>query len=195
MDRTRGDGLPDGQLSRQRRLRHPGVRPRPGPRPALAAEGVQPEASSRESATAADARRHGRHADQVEASCSATTRRRGARPGAAIVVMATVGPGRSPAGPNVPPTAGRAGRRTGVRRRRPRRAAGDLLIMVGGPEPVVARVRPLLDAWPAAPRTSGPPRRRAEGQLVNQLLCGVHIAAAAEALALAGAMDLDPAAT
>jgi 3-hydroxyisobutyrate dehydrogenase/putative dehydrogenase len=32
-------------------------------------------------------------------------------------------------------------------------------------------------------------------KLVNQLLCGVHIAAAAEALALAEAMQLDPGAT
>src|SRR4051794_17749243 len=78
-----------------------------------------------------------------------------------------------------------------------RRAAdGDLLIMVGGAAPAVARVQPLLDAMAGtAPHVGPEPGDGQKVKLVNQLLCGVHIAAAAEALALAEAMALDPAAT
>jgi 3-hydroxyisobutyrate dehydrogenase len=77
-----------------------------------------------------------------------------------------------------------------------RAADGDLLIMVGGPSAAVDRVQPLLDAMArTAPRVGPDPGDGQKVKLVNQLLCGVHIAAAAEALALAEAMDLDPAAT
>jgi len=68
--------------------------------------------------------------------------------------------------------------------------------MVGGTEQAVARVRPLLDAMAReAPHVGSAPGDGQKVKLVNQLLCGVHIAAAAEALALAEAMQLDPAAT
>ena len=73
-----------------------------------------------------------------------------------------------------------------------RAATGDLLIMVGGAEADVAAVRPLLDALAANAPVVGP--RPGDGQrfkIVNQLLCGVHIAAAGEALALADSMGLD----
>lgn len=73
-----------------------------------------------------------------------------------------------------------------------RAGTGDLLIMVGGGEPDVATVRPLLDALAANAPVVGP--RPGDGQrfkVVNQLLCGVHIAAAGEALALADSMGLD----
>jgi 3-hydroxyisobutyrate dehydrogenase len=59
----------------------------------------------------------------------------------------------------------------------------------------VARVRPLLDVLAHSAPVVGP--QPGDGQrmkLVNQLLCGVHIAAAAEALTLARALGLDPAA-
>ena len=73
-----------------------------------------------------------------------------------------------------------------------RAATGDLLIMVGGAEADVVAVRPLLDALAANAPVVGP--RPGDGQrfkIVNQLLCGVHIAAAGEALALADSMGLD----
>ncbi|WP_193105486.1 NAD(P)-dependent oxidoreductase [Brachybacterium sp. FME24] len=73
-----------------------------------------------------------------------------------------------------------------------RAGTGDLLIMVGGAEQDVAAVRPLLDALAANAPVVG--ERPGDGQrfkIVNQLLCGVHIAAAGEALALAGSMGLD----
>ena len=73
-----------------------------------------------------------------------------------------------------------------------RAADGDLLVMVGGAEADVAAVRPVLDALASNAPVVGP--RPGDGQrfkIVNQLLCGVHIAAAGEALALADSMGLD----
>ena len=73
-----------------------------------------------------------------------------------------------------------------------RAAQGDLLIMVGGAEEHVAAVRPLLDALAAnAPVVGEIPGDGQRFKIVNQLLCGVHLAAAGEALALADAMGLD----
>jgi 3-hydroxyisobutyrate dehydrogenase len=77
-----------------------------------------------------------------------------------------------------------------------RAGKGDLLIMVGGSEEAVQRVQPLLDVMArSAPHVGVAPGDGQKVKLVNQLLCGVHIAAAAEALALAEAMQLDAAAT
>lgn len=73
-----------------------------------------------------------------------------------------------------------------------RAATGDLLVMVGGAEADVTAVRPILDALASNAPVVGP--RPGDGQrfkIVNQLLCGVHIAAAGEALALADSMGLD----
>ena len=73
-----------------------------------------------------------------------------------------------------------------------RAATGDLLVMVGGAESDVAAVRPLLDALAAnAPVVGQKPGDGQRFKIVNQLLCGVHIAAAGEALALADSMGLD----
>ena len=73
-----------------------------------------------------------------------------------------------------------------------RAADGDLLVMVGGAEADVAAARPVLDVLASNAPVVGP--RPGDGQrfkIVNQLLCGVHIAAAGEALALADSMGLD----
>ena len=73
-----------------------------------------------------------------------------------------------------------------------RAATGDLLVMVGGAETDVAAARPLLDALAAnAPVVGAKPGDGQRFKIVNQLLCGVHIAAAGEALALADSMGLD----
>lgn len=69
---------------------------------------------------------------------------------------------------------------------------GDLLILVGGEPDPVGRVRPVLERLGSTVTTVG--AHPGDGQAlktVNQLLCGVHIAAAAEALALADALGLD----
>jgi 3-hydroxyisobutyrate dehydrogenase len=70
---------------------------------------------------------------------------------------------------------------------------GDLLIVVGGPDDSIEAVREILDLLSSTLTIVGP--RIGDGQLlkvINQLLAGVHIAAAAEAVALAVAVGLDP---
>lgn len=73
-----------------------------------------------------------------------------------------------------------------------RAGTGDLLVMVGGAAEDIDFVAPLLEAmasnWPVVGSRVGDGQRF---KVVNQLLCGVHIAAAGEALALADSMGLD----
>ena len=112
--------------------------------------------------------------------------------GTVLLIMSTVGPAALDA------TAARL-EGTGVRivdapvsGGAARAADGDLLVMVGGAEADVAAARPVLDALASNAPVVGP--RPGDGQrfkIVNQLLCGVHIAAAGEALALADSMGLD----
>jgi len=115
-------------------------------------------------------------------------------PGTLLLVMSTVGPqaveacagrlaGRAVRIVDAPVSGGTA-----------RAATGDLLVMVSGADADVAAARPLLDAMAANAPVVG--ARVGDGQrfkVVNQLLCGVHIAVAGEALALADSMGLDPA--
>jgi 3-hydroxyisobutyrate dehydrogenase len=71
---------------------------------------------------------------------------------------------------------------------------GDLLIVVGATEDALATTRPVLDHLASTLTIVG--SRPSDGQAlktINQLLAGVHIAAAAEAIALARGLELDPA--
>ena len=113
--------------------------------------------------------------------------------GAAVVVMSTIGPEavreladalaeRDLRTVDAPVSGGVA-----------RAEKGELLIMAGGPENLIEKLRPVLGAMGSSVVHCGP--QVGDGQavkLVNQLLCGVHIAAAAEALAYAEALGLDP---
>ena len=114
-------------------------------------------------------------------------------PESAVVVMSTVGPeavrgieerlaGRGVRLLDAPVSGGvaRAGR-------------GDLLIMAGGSADLFEKLKPLLEAMGSAVVDCG--GSVGDGQsvkLVNQLLCGVHIAAAGEALTYAEVLGLDP---
>ncbi|QIN84168.1 NAD-binding protein [Rubrobacter tropicus] len=134
------------------------------------------------------------NADQTEEALFGENGAAGAlAPDAAVVVMSTVGPepirhldGRlSEQGLRLldAPVSG------GVARAE----RGDLLIMAGGPEELFGTLRPVLGAMGSTVVHCGP--AAGDGQsvkLVNQLLCGVHIAAAGEALAYAEALGLDP---
>jgi len=117
-------------------------------------------------------------------------------PGAVVVVMATVGPG---------PVEGWA-RRLGelgvglvdapVSGGVARAAKGDLLVMVSGSAEDLDVTRPIIDAMASTAPVVGPnPGDGQKVKVVNQLLCGVHIAVAGEALALADSMGLDVEAT
>lgn len=77
-----------------------------------------------------------------------------------------------------------------------RAGAGDLLIVIGAAPAALEQARPVLELLASTLTVVG--SKPGDGQAlktVNQLLCGVHIAAAAEALALADALGLDRAAT
>lgn len=77
-----------------------------------------------------------------------------------------------------------------------RAGEGDLLIVVGAEPAALEKARPVLELLASTLTIVG--GKPGDGQAlktVNQLLCGVHIAAAAEALALADALGLDPATT
>ncbi len=114
-------------------------------------------------------------------------------PGATVVVMSTIGPAAvrdlddrlAPAGVGLldaPMSGGVA-----------RAERGDLVVMVGGPRERFDAACPLLDRLGSTVAYVG--ESVGDGQalkLVNQLLAGVHIAAAAEALGLATALGLDP---
>jgi 3-hydroxyisobutyrate dehydrogenase-like beta-hydroxyacid dehydrogenase len=114
-------------------------------------------------------------------------------PESAVVVMSTVGPeavrriegrlaGRGVKLLDAPVSGGVA-----------RAERGDLLIMAGGIADLFEKVRPLLAAMGSTVSHCG--GSAGDGQsvkLVNQLLCGVHVAVAGEALAYAEALGLDP---
>ncbi len=74
-----------------------------------------------------------------------------------------------------------------------RAGQGDLLVVVGATPEAQALAQPVLDALSSTLTLVGP--RPGDGQAlkaINQLLAGVHIAAAAEAIALARGLGLDP---
>jgi 3-hydroxyisobutyrate dehydrogenase len=117
---------------------------------------------------------------------------RSLRADAIILVMATVGPdaisawaqrfgASGPAIVDAPVSGGTA-----------RAQSGELLAMIGGAEAAVRKVRPLLSTMAGTVVVVGPaPGDGQRMKLVNQLLCGVHIAVAGEALAFAEALGLE----
>lgn len=73
-----------------------------------------------------------------------------------------------------------------------RAGEGDLLVTVGAHEDVYERCQPVLEAMASTLVWVGKaPGKGQAMKTVNQLLCGVHIAAAGEALALAGELGID----
>ena len=114
-------------------------------------------------------------------------------PGQTVVIMSTVGPEAVVAAAARLAEADVAVVDAPVSGGVTRAGAGDLLILVGGPAEAVARVQPLLDALARSAPVVGPsPGDGQRMKLVNQLLCGVHIAATAEALSFAESLGLDP---
>jgi 3-hydroxyisobutyrate dehydrogenase len=113
--------------------------------------------------------------------------------GAAVVIMSTIGPQDVRELANALAERGLRTLDAPVSGGVARAEKGDLLIMAGGPEDLFEELRPGLGAMGSSVVHCGP--HVGDGQavkLVNQLLCGVHIAAAAEALAYAEALGLAP---
>ena len=74
-----------------------------------------------------------------------------------------------------------------------RAADGALTIMVGGPVEGYTKARPAFDVMGAVVRHVGPTGAGAAAKLVNQLLVGIHMVAAAEAMLLGAKSGADPA--
>lgn len=114
------------------------------------------------------------------------------QPGATVVLMATVGPDavarfaaeatqRGIGFVDAPVSGGVA-----------RAGAGDLLIMASGEDTALRAAGPVLNALGSSVfRLGKAPGAAQRMKLVNQLLCGVHIAVAAEALAYAESLGID----
>lgn len=114
--------------------------------------------------------------------------------GAVVVLMATCPPGSVAALAARVEAAGRrfvdapvSGGVAGAR-------AGSLTIMAAAPQALYEEVRPVLLAMGTRLRHVGArPGQGATVKAINQLLCGVHLAAAGEALSLARTVGVDPA--
>jgi len=164
-------------------------------RQALAAAGGEPVGSAAEAARGADALvLMVVNAEQARAVLFDAGALEALPQGAAIVLMATCPPGAvEEIGTRVaavgrilvdaPVSGGVAGA-----------TAASLTIMAAAPTEHVAAVRPVLDALGGKVVHVGTrPGQGAAVKAVNQLLCGVHVAVAAEALALAGKVGIDKA--
>jgi 3-hydroxyisobutyrate dehydrogenase len=163
---------------------------------ALAAGGVRPAATIAAAVTGADiAAVMVATPGQLEQVLFGPGGAAGALPaGAVVVIMATAGPEAVVSAARRLAATGAAVVDAPVSGGTQRAAAGDLLIMVSGPAGPVARARPLLDVLARSAPVVGPlPGDGQRMKLVNQLLCGVHIAAAAEALAFAEGLGLQAA--
>jgi 3-hydroxyisobutyrate dehydrogenase-like beta-hydroxyacid dehydrogenase len=113
------------------------------------------------------------------------------RPGGTVIVLSTIGPSairqisrRLSAYPidliDAPVSGGVA-----------RAEAGELLIMTAGDRAVLARATPVLDVLASQLADCDEEIGNAQAvKLVNQLLCGIHIVAAAEALSYAEALGI-----
>ena len=116
-----------------------------------------------------------------------------ARPGQIIVDHSTVGASTSKA------CADAAGERGAMFLDAPisggteRATDGTLTIMVGGPAEAYAKALPAFDVMGAVVRHVGPTGSGTAAKLVNQLLVGVHMVAAAEAMLLGAKSGADPA--
>lgn len=113
-------------------------------------------------------------------------------PGSVVIVFATIGPDAAIATAERLAEVGIGFVDAPISGGSARAATGDLLIMVGGDPTTVQQVRPVLDTLAATITVVGPlPGDGQKLKLVNQLLCGVHVAVAAEALAYAESLGLD----
>lgn len=70
--------------------------------------------------------------------------------------------------------------------------SGKMTMLLGGDEAVLARLAPALDAMTGKRVRVGPVGAGHSAKLLNNLLCGVHLVAAGEAMRIARGAGLDP---
>ncbi|HRC88124.1 MAG TPA: NAD(P)-dependent oxidoreductase, partial [Thermoanaerobaculia bacterium] len=133
-------------------------------------------------------------ADQADAVLASPGVLEGLAADATVVVMATCAPARIEAMSAKVAATGRAFVDAPVSGGIVGAEAGTLTIMAAAPAPVMQRLRPVLATMGSALFHVGErPGQGAAMKIVNQLLCGVHIAVAAEGLAFAERAGIDPA--
>ncbi|MFD5320803.1 NAD(P)-dependent oxidoreductase [Streptomyces sp. NPDC127098] len=162
----------------------------------LAAEGARDAASPADAAHDADLVLLAvRDRAQLDAALFGTDGAAGAlRPGATVILTSTIGPDAARETADRLAELGAHTVDAPVSGGPVRASEGDLLIVVGGHPAALDTARPVLDLLASTLTVVGP--RPGDGQAlkaINQLLAGVHIAAAAEAVALARGLGLDPA--
>ena len=116
------------------------------------------------------------------------------RPGSPVILTSTIGPEAARALADRLEDAGYPLVDAPISGGPVRAGNGDLLIVVGATRDALAAAQPVLDHLASTLTIVGP--RPGDGQAlktINQLLAGIHIAAAAEAIALARGLGLDPA--
>jgi 3-hydroxyisobutyrate dehydrogenase len=116
------------------------------------------------------------------------------RPGSPVILTSTIGPEATRALADRLEDAGYPLVDAPISGGPVRAGKGDLLIVVGATKDALAATQPVLDHLASTLTIVGP--RPGDGQAlktINQLLAGIHIAAAAEAIALARGLGLDPA--
>lgn len=186
-------GAPMAENLVKRQFRVTGFDMRAAAREALAAAGGHAAASAREAAEGADALiLMVVNAAQARAVLFEAGALSALAPEAAVVLMATCPPGEVEAIAAEVMKTGRhfidapvSGGVNGARN-------ATLTIMVGAPAESFARAKPLLEALGDKVFHVGErPGQGATVKTVNQLLCGVHIAVAAEALSLAEKAGID----
>ncbi|MCE2501120.1 MAG: NAD(P)-dependent oxidoreductase [Dehalococcoidia bacterium] len=116
-----------------------------------------------------------------------------ARPGQIIVDHSTVGAATSRACAAAAEARGAMFLDAPISGGTERATDGSLTIMVGGPTEAYAKAQPAFDVMGAVVRHVGPTGSGTAAKLVNQLLVGVHMVAAAEAMLLGAKSGADPA--
>ncbi len=116
-----------------------------------------------------------------------------ARPGQVIVDHSTVGAATSKACAVAAEARGAMFLDAPISGGTERATDGTLTIMVGGPPDAYARAAPVFDVMGAVVRHVGPTGSGTAAKLVNQLLVGIHMVAAAEAMLLGAKSGADPA--
>ena len=116
-----------------------------------------------------------------------------ARPGQIIVDHSTVGAATSQACAAAAESRGAMFLDAPISGGSERATDGTLTIMVGGPQAAYEAALPAFDIMGAVVRHVGPTGSGTAAKLVNQLLVGVHMVAAAEAMLLGAKSGADPA--
>jgi len=133
------------------------------------------------------------NADQAEDALFDKLALEAAKPDATVILCSTCAPDRVEAIARRVEKSGRAFIDAPVSGGVSGASNGTLTIMAAGKEAIVEAARPVLSAMGSSLFHLGEhPGQGAAMKVVNQLLCGVHIAVAAEALAFAERAGIDP---